>query len=107
MSGQAYRYKFRDDMALERALESLQVALLATTGLLSTKQVRLDASWMVDESIRVLVVDASTTAGIALNRIFGALLTSHPGVGTFDVRQVELFRPPAAIGLFIGAIVRM
>ena len=106
MSGQAYRYKFRDDMALERAMGILHAALLAVSGLLGTTQVRLDTSWVVDESIRVLVVDAGTTAGVALNRIFMAFITASPEVGAFDARRVELFSPAETLGLFIGAIVR-
>ena len=105
MSGLAYRYKFKNDVVLGQASSALQVAVVAVAGLLGASQVRLDTGWMVDETICTLVVDASTVAGVALNRIFLMFLTAGIGANAFDVRRVETLDTMSMSGMYIASVV--
>ncbi len=86
----AYRYRFTERIDLEDAQDTLQLALLAAEGLFGRTRVRMDAAWATDESINVLVVDAGTPVGMAVNLIFTAFATAEFGTDAFDVRRVEM-----------------
>ena len=89
MFEQAYRYRFADRVDLREAGDTLLLAVLAAEGLFGAAQVRMDAAFATDETIRVIVVDASTDVGDAINRIFTTFLTREFGSGAFCVKRVE------------------
>ncbi len=90
MGTNAYRYRFSEDIDLQDAEDTLRLALLAAEGIFGRTRVRMDAWYAVDESINVIIVDASTPVGMVANLVFGAFLAREFGVNAFDVRRVQL-----------------
>lgn len=86
---QAYRYKFGNDVDLEDARDMLLLALLAAEGIFGRSRVRMDSAWSADESIDVILIDASTVVGMTVSLIFTAFVTAEFGAGSFDVRRVQ------------------
>ncbi|MCY3020191.1 MAG: hypothetical protein NTW87_14330 [Planctomycetota bacterium] len=89
MFDQAYRYKFADWVDLRDAGDTLVLSILAAKGLFGATRVRLDFACETDEAIRVIVVDASTDVGQAVNAIFTAFILREFGSGRVHVRRVE------------------
>ena len=95
MAGQTYRFEFRPSVALVAAEKTLQVALGAIEGLHGQAEVRLDASYRVDEPSRAIDVDAATLVGAELVRVFTSLLIREFGDDAFVVRQIDSSPAPA------------
>ena len=88
MATEVYRYRFRPDVDLESAEETLLLAILAAEGLFGEARVRMDAGYVVDPGLRALVVDASTLVGQAVNGIFTSLALREFGRDAFHVRRI-------------------
>ena len=88
MFEQAYRYRFAARVDLRDAGDTLLLAVLAVEGLFGAAQVRMDFAFATDEAIRVIVVDASTDVGQAVNGIFTNLLMREFGPESFGVKRV-------------------
>lgn len=84
-----YRYRFRPEIAMKDAEETLVLAFLAAEGIFGQARVRMDAGYAVDAIINVIVVDASTLIGQVVVAIFTAFITREFGGDSFNVRQVE------------------
>ena len=89
MFEQAYRYRFAERVALRDAGDTLLLAVLAVEGLFGAARVRMDFAFATDEAIRVIVVDASTDVGLAVNGIFTAFVSREFGPDAFCVKRVE------------------
>ena len=89
MISERYRYSFAPTIEFEEIEASLVLALLAVESLHGESQTRLDAAHAVDSAARVLVIDASTTVGQDLNRLFVGFLKREFGPDAF---RVEHFR---------------
>ncbi len=89
MITEAYRYRFRQGADLRQAEDTLLLAILAAEGLYGEACIRMDAGYAIDESIRAIVVDASTEVGQAVNGIFTSFLLKEFGRLGFHVRCVE------------------
>ena len=89
MFEQAYRYRFAPHIGLQDAADTLLLAILATEGLFGAARVRMDLALAADEAIGVIIVDASTEVGQAVNGIFTAFLSREFGPGAFCVKRVE------------------
>ena len=89
MFEQAYRYRFADRVDLRDAGDTLLLAVLAAEGLFGAAQVRMDLGLAVDEAIGVIVVDASTDVGQAVNGIFMSFISREFGPDAFCVKRVE------------------
>jgi hypothetical protein len=89
MTRQAYRYQFGKPASLREAVEVLSTAILAATGLFGHARVRMDVRFSTDETINVIVIEAGTVAGVAVNLIFTALLAGKFGHEAFNVARVE------------------
>ena len=86
---QVYRYRFAPGVDLQEAEDTLLLAMLAAEGLLGEARVRMDAAYTVDESIRAIVVDASTVVGQIISTIFTTLVLREFGRQAVDVRKFE------------------
>jgi hypothetical protein len=84
-----YRYRFRSEIDLRDAEDTLLLAILAAEGLFGEAQVRMDAGYAVDHSIHTVIVDASTDVGQAVSAIFTAFALREFGRCAVDVRRVE------------------
>ena len=89
MTRHAYRYQFGKPASLREAEEVLSTAILAATGLFGYAHVRMNVRFSIDETINVIVIDAGTVAGAAVNLIFTALIAGKFGHEAFDVALVE------------------
>ena len=84
----AYRYRFRPDIGLNDAEDTLMLAVLAAQGLFGEARVRMDAGYAIDPTIGVIIVDASTLIGQVITAIFTAFISREFGRGAFHVRRV-------------------
>ena len=89
MPTEVYRYCFRGDVDPLDAEATLHLAIIAAEGLYGEARVRMDVGYAADESIRAIVVDASTDVGQDINAMFTAFLLKEFGRTAFDVRRVE------------------
>ena len=88
MFERAYRYRFANHIALSDAQDTLLLSILAAEGLFGSARVLMDAAYATDESIHVIVVDASTVVGQVVSAVFTAFITREFGPNSFNVRQV-------------------
>lgn len=89
MAHDTYRYVFQANVPLEEVESSMLLALMATESLHGETQVRLDASHYLDSDRRACVIDASTTVGRDLNRLFLGFLNREFGPDSFQVQHVD------------------
>jgi hypothetical protein len=89
MPAEAYRYRFKEFVDPLAAEAALHLAIIAAEGLYGEAQVRMDAGYAIDGSIRAIVVDASTPVGQDVCAMFTHFLLRQYGTDAFDVRQVE------------------
>ncbi len=88
MITEGYRFRFGDDVALRQAEDTLLLSLLAAAGIYGETRVRMDAAYAVDQTLNVLVVDASTDVGQDVAGIFTAFITREFGPTAFSVRPL-------------------
>jgi hypothetical protein len=88
MSG-VFRFVFQEDVSLVDAELSLHLAIFAVEGLFGVARVRLEVSYHVEESRRVIIVDGSNEVGGALVRVFANLLLREFGEDSFRVDRVD------------------
>lgn len=86
----AYRYRFSERVSLRDAENTLLLAVVAAEGIFGQARVRMDGGFIIDPPIRVIVVDAGTLIGQVVAAIFTAFITGEFGIGSFNVRRVEL-----------------
>jgi len=89
MPTEAYRYRFKEHVDPLGAEVTLHLAIIAAEGLYGEAQVRMDAGYVVDESVRSIVVDASTAVGQDVCAMFTHVLLRQYGSDAFHVRRVE------------------
>lgn len=88
MKTDVYRFTFARTIDLVEAESTLQLAILATEGLLGEACVRMETSYNVDAPRCAILVDGGTTAGNAVVRIFTAFITREFGADAFSVRRL-------------------
>jgi len=88
MSAEIYRYQFERRVPFEDVESSLVLAIMSVESLHGQAQVRLDVAHAVDADKRSCVIDASTTAGRDLNRVFTGFVTREFGADAFSVDRV-------------------
>jgi hypothetical protein len=88
MTPEVYRFEFSEALPTEEIEATLTLAILATESLHGEAQVRLDAGHCLDREQRVCVIDAATTVGRDLNRLFVGFLNREFGEGAFRVARI-------------------
>lgn len=88
MRTDVYRFTFVRTADLVEAESTLQLAILATQGLLGDACVRMETSYHIDVRRCAILIDGGTTAGNAVVRIFTAFITREFGADAFSVRRV-------------------
>lgn len=83
-----YRYQLGDTAPFLDVQETLFLAVLATESLHGGSQVRLDASFCLDEDQRSCVIDGGTQVGQDLARIFTGFLRREFGESAFRVGRL-------------------
>jgi hypothetical protein len=88
MSSEVYRYTFAERVSVDELEDSLALAVLAAESIHGEAQVRLDAAHFLDPQGRACVLDAATSVGRDLNRLFAGFLTREFGPDAFTVHRV-------------------
>ncbi|MCK4873630.1 MAG: hypothetical protein KAS72_12985 [Phycisphaerales bacterium] len=94
MRSDIYRYIFNETVPVEEAEATLHLAILAAESLFGESRVRMDASYTIDESSRVCVIDGSSEVGRSICRIFTGYLIREFGADGFTVRRVAAAPAP-------------
>jgi hypothetical protein len=89
MTREIYRYSFDLSVDIAEVETSLLLALLATESLHGESQVRLEVSYAMDAESRTCVVDAASTVGRDMNRLFVGFIRREFGEETFRVGRVD------------------
>jgi len=84
-----YRYGFRFDLKTEEVEETLLLAILGAESLHGESQVRLDAAHFFDAEKRACVIEANTTVGRDLNKLFVGFMRREFGEDTFKVERID------------------
>ena len=88
LSRKLYRYSFQIPVALDQVEDSLLLAVMAAEGVHGQSQVRMDGEFLLDESKRACVVDATTPVGETIARVFTTFLVREFGEDAFAVERV-------------------
>ena len=88
MTKELYRYIFTPDVPLEDLEVSLLLAVLSAESLHGEAQVRLDAAHFFDSNQRACVIDANTSVGRDLNRLFVGFVRREFGEDAFRVERI-------------------
>lgn len=87
MTTDLYRYEFSDQTPTEDVEVALLLAVWGCEALHGQAQTRLDAAHVLDPAKRVCVIDAGTTVGRDLNRLFTGFLSRECGAKAFAVER--------------------
>jgi hypothetical protein len=87
MDAEMYRYALSPAVPAGDLEDTLALAVLACQALHGEAQVRLDAAYEFDGRNRTCAIDASTTVGRDLNRLFAGLLAREFGADSFRVAR--------------------
>jgi hypothetical protein len=89
MKSEVYRYSFESTVPFEDVEASFVLAIMAAESLHGESQVRLDAGHASDSAKRSFAIDASTSVGRDLNRLFLGFLRREFGEDSFRVDRVS------------------
>jgi hypothetical protein len=93
---EVYRYRFEDDVPLDDVEESLLLAVLAAECLHGQARVRLNAGYCFDKKRFCCIIDASTTVGQTISKLFTGFCIREFGEDSFKVERLD--GPPPAKG---------
>jgi len=88
MTETTYHYVFEPGVPQDEVEDTLVLAVLAVEALHGESQTRLDADHAVEWVTRSILIDAATTVGKDLNRLFTGLVVREFGAASFRVHRV-------------------
>jgi hypothetical protein len=97
MTPNIYRYSFVASAPIAQVEETLLLAIIATESLHGESQARLDASHSFDATQRICDIDASTSVGQSLNKLFVGFISREFGRGSFQVERVAVMAEPTTV----------
>jgi hypothetical protein len=80
-------YRLRRHVDIDDVQDTLTLAVLGAENLHGRARVRLDGWWRLDRQRRQCVIDASTTVGQDIARLFAGFLTQEFGERAFSVQR--------------------
>lgn len=89
MNTKAFRFEFERSVSLTEAERTLHLAAFAAEGLFGAAVVRLELKYQVNERADTIIVDGDSDVGVAVARVYTALLLHEFGQDAFRVRPVE------------------
>lgn len=89
MSDQVYRYALCRPVPFPEILATLDLALIAVESLHGQERARLDARYSSDAGKKVVVIDATTPVGQALNQIFTGFARREFGEHAFRIDRID------------------
>lgn len=88
-----HRFEFNDNIDLEQAEQTLHLTLFGVEGLFGPARVRLEVSYQLELTARVINVSGVTDVSEAVARVFTSYLSREFGEDAFRVRAVA---PPTS-----------
>lgn len=88
MAAIVYRYIFSESLAFDEVEASFLLAIFAAESLHGEALVRLEAAHAMDRLKRACVIDATTTVGQDLNRLFVGFLNREFGPDAFRIERI-------------------
>ena len=92
MSREVYRYIFDRSVPFAEVLSTLDLAMIAVESLHGESRARMDARFVGSPAAHVLVIDASTHVGQALNQVFVGYARHEFGETAFTLTRVPRVR---------------
>ena len=92
---QMYRFGFKRYVDIDDILDTLTLSIIGTENLHGRSRVRLDGWWRLDRQRRLCLIDASTTVGEDLAKLFTGYLSREFGERAFSVQRPT--QPPADV----------
>lgn len=83
-----FRYQFAESVPMPEIEETFVLAILATEAIHGESETRLMAEHAMDVAKRACIVDANTTVGMDLNKLFVGFLNRQFGGDAFRVRMI-------------------
>lgn len=94
MTHHVFHYRFRADVEMAEVQSSLLLAVWGAESLFGETRVALEGRHSFDAEERTCAVDATTTVGQTLSRLFAGYLRREFAPGQFSVSRIE---SPAAV----------
>jgi hypothetical protein len=88
MAPNIYRFEFVESVSMVEVEETLMLAIIATESLHGESQARLDIEHEFSVEKRTCAINATTSVGADLNRLFVGFVTREFGAGAFQVERV-------------------
>ena len=89
MTQETYKYRFDKEAVPSQDLEdTFMLALLAVESLHSRSRVRMECRFVIDKHNRTCVIDAVTTVGRDLARIFTGFVTREYGERAVRIKRI-------------------
>ncbi len=82
-----YIYFFRRHVDIDDVQDTLTLAVLGAQNLHGRARIRLDGWWRLDRQRRQCSIDASTTVGQDISRLFAGYLAQEFGEQAFSVQR--------------------
>ena len=89
MTACVLRISFANEVPLEEAEMTLQLATFAAEGLFGAARVRLDFSYHIDAERRMILADGTSEVGITVVRMYAGLLLREFGDDAFRVERAK------------------
>ncbi len=83
-----FRFTFEPDVSLDEAEMTLQLATFAVEGLFGAARLRLEFGYYVDANRHAILADGTTEVGLAVVRVFVALLMREFDEDCFRVERI-------------------
>jgi hypothetical protein len=88
MTQETYKYRFDQAVPAQDMEETFMLALLAAESLHSRSRVRMEARFTIDKQTRTCTIDAATTVGRDLARIFTGFATREYGEHAVRIERI-------------------
>ncbi len=89
MTTERYRFVFAAHVPTDEVEAALALAILATESQYGTIQARLDIGHAFDPKRRACVIDAGTTVGRDLTKLFARLVAQQFGEDVFTLERID------------------
>ena len=89
MSSQVYRYALCSPVPFPEVMATLDLALIAVESLHGPERLRMDARYSSDAGKKIIVIDAATTVGQALNQIFTGFARREFGEHAIRIERIN------------------
>ncbi len=88
MTQETYKYRFDQTVQAQDLEDTFMLALLAVESLHSRSRVRMEGQFKIDKNNCTFIIDAATTVGRDLARIFTGFVTCEYGDHAVHIKRI-------------------